>query len=599
MKANKNMIPSFDEMFLPIVQALRELGGEASVSDLNQKALELMEVPQELQVLPHTDNGRDHRTEIEYRLAWARTYLKQFGLLCNPTRGMWQLTDAYSSGDTQEIVPSLIVKTVRQRRLDNFKENDEHLSPAEKARAFERFTLSALENYAQSIGKSLEIQPTYHDRWDAIMPQGIRGSDKKTYIEIKLSPNMRWSLPQLQTILQEIPADTQFLLIIGDVLSPQDKQSTATKLSATYQGQVLIWDYNDLITETNCELDSAHYLDEPKKALVEDVFRNIPSPEQRAQTRAARIERLAEQYQQENVTLLLGAGVSIAAGLPLWTTLIHQMLTTMICEKLNDIRPLTEAERAAISRLAEDNQESTPLTQVRYISSGMETDEFYQVMRKSLYGETVDYGASELLEAIAALSKPIRTHKGLKSIITYNFDDLLEQKLASKEIGYHSVSHEKDIPDPGVLNIYHVHGYLPQKEDSDLDPDIALVFSEEDYHELYRDVYSWSNLTQLSAFRESTCLFIGCSLEDPNLRRLLDVYRRSCDEPRHYAILKRKALEKTEDIKKHFPGRLNEYREIDNDIRDRYFESIGINVIWIDDYSEISSVLEEISNRRI
>lgn len=558
-----------------------------------------MEVPQELQMLPHAENGRDHRTEIEYRLAWARTYLKQFGLLCNPTRGTWQFTDAYSNGDTQEIVPSLIVKTVRQRRLDNFKENDEHLSPAEKARAFERFTLSALENYAQSIGKSVEIQLAHRDRYDAVMPQGIRDSDKKTYIEIKLSPNIRWSWPQIQAISQEMSADTQFLLIIGDALSPQVKQSIATTLSDVCQCQVLIWDYNDLIAETNCELDSAQYLDEPKKALVEDVFRNIPSPEQRAQTRETRIEKLAEQYQQENVTLLLGAGVSIAAGLPLWTTLIHQMLTTMICDKLNDIHPLTEAERVAISQLAEDNQESTPLTQVRYISSGMETDEFHRVMRKSLYGETVDYGASALLEAIAALSKPVRTHKGLKSIITYNFDDLLEQKLTSKEIGYCSVSHEKDIPDPSVLNIYHVHGYLPQKEDLDLDSDMALVFSEEDYHELYRDVYSWSNLTQLSAFRESTCLFIGCSLEDPNLRRLLDVYRRSCDEPRHYAILKRKTLEKTADIEKHFPDRLDEYREIDNDIRDRYFESIGVNVIWIDDYNEIPTVLEEISNKRI
>lgn len=143
-----------------------------------------------------------------------------------------------------------------------------------------------------------------------------------------------------------------------------------------------------------------------------------------------------------------------------------------------------------------------------------------------------------------------------------------------------------------------MHGYLPQEDDATFDSNSALVFSEEDYHELYRDVYSWSNLTQLNAFRETTCLFIGCSLEDPNLRRLLDVYRRSCDEPRHYAILKRKTLRETADIQKRFPGRLDEYREIDNNIRDHYFESIGINVIWVDNFDEIPSVLNQIADAR-
>lgn len=594
MNIDKSMIPSLDDMIFHTVQALYELGGKASVDELNRRTLQLMAVPTEVKSLRHTNNGSDHRTEIEYRLAWARTYLKQYGLLSNPARGVWQLTDVYDNDEG--IVPGQIIKAVRRRRFENFKEDNSTLSPPEKARAFERFALSALENYAQRIGKTVESGTvSYGFGYYAVMPLGILGTDQKTYIEIRLSPIKE----KLFSQFREIPADEQLLIIIGDTLSNQSRQNMETAARTFCQCSVLIWDYNDLISETGCELDSAQYLDEPKKALIEDAFRNTPSPEERARTKAARIRRLKEQYQRENVTLLLGAGVSISAGLPRWTTLIHQMLTTMICNKLNEEQPLSDAERTAISQLAENNQESTPLTQVRYISSGMEPEEFRRVVRENLYRKLGDYKADRLLNAIAVLSKPVRNHKGLKSIITYNFDDLLEHKLSDREIGYHIISDEKDIPDPNVLNIYHVHGYLPQEDGPAPDSDAALVFSEEEYHELYRNVYSWSNLTQLNAFRETTCLFVGSSLEDPNLRRLLDVYRRSCDEPRHYAVLVRKTLKKTDDIQRMFPVRLDEYREIDNNIRDHYFESIGINVIWVDDYDEIPDVLKEISGKRI
>ena len=40
--------------------------------------------------------GRVDQTEVEYRLAWSRTYLKKYGLLENSTRGVWALTPAGS-----------------------------------------------------------------------------------------------------------------------------------------------------------------------------------------------------------------------------------------------------------------------------------------------------------------------------------------------------------------------------------------------------------------------------------------------------------------------------------------------------------------------
>ena len=38
------------------------------------------------------DPERGSQTEVEYRLAWARTYLKRYRIVNNSSRGVWALT---------------------------------------------------------------------------------------------------------------------------------------------------------------------------------------------------------------------------------------------------------------------------------------------------------------------------------------------------------------------------------------------------------------------------------------------------------------------------------------------------------------------------
>lgn len=56
-------------------------------------------------------HGDGPRTKIEYRLAWSRTYLKQYGLLENSSRGIWTISnDKY---DIKEVNPKEVIDFVQ------------------------------------------------------------------------------------------------------------------------------------------------------------------------------------------------------------------------------------------------------------------------------------------------------------------------------------------------------------------------------------------------------------------------------------------------------------------------------------------------------
>src|SRR5438128_2744301 len=85
----KNAVPTFDELMDPTVQALKRLGGSASIDELVPELVRILGLPQEVADIPHGNTGR---TELEYRSAWARTYLRKVGLVENSERGIWALT---------------------------------------------------------------------------------------------------------------------------------------------------------------------------------------------------------------------------------------------------------------------------------------------------------------------------------------------------------------------------------------------------------------------------------------------------------------------------------------------------------------------------
>ena len=83
-------VPPYHELLLPALQAVGELGGSASIGEIVETVIKREGFTDAQQAVLHNDGPE---TEIGYRLAWARTYLKGMGLLTNSSRGVWALTD--------------------------------------------------------------------------------------------------------------------------------------------------------------------------------------------------------------------------------------------------------------------------------------------------------------------------------------------------------------------------------------------------------------------------------------------------------------------------------------------------------------------------
>lgn len=82
-------LPRAREMVTSLVDALRDLGGTASVADIEQTVARRLNLSPEQLGLPHDKS----RSEFQYRLGWTRTYAKKDGLVVSSRRNHWSLAE--------------------------------------------------------------------------------------------------------------------------------------------------------------------------------------------------------------------------------------------------------------------------------------------------------------------------------------------------------------------------------------------------------------------------------------------------------------------------------------------------------------------------
>jgi hypothetical protein len=195
---------------------------------------------------------------------------------------------------------------------------------------------------------------------------------------------------------------------------------------------------------------------------------------------------------------------------------------------------------------------------------------------------------SELVDAIVALARAERDVQGVQAIVNYNFDDLLDEKLREQHVKCRTVLSGRDIVPAGTLPCYHVHGLLGSRDAAAGTPRAQgnFVFSEDEYHAEYSDPYRWSNMTQMSLLGRYTGLFVGLSLEDPNIRRLIDVTHRQYPENLNYAILPRK-----EPLAAQHDNNDSVMKNLFEEVESNSFEKIGVRAIWVDSFSDIPGLI--------
>ena len=100
---------AYNDMICELLQAMKELGGSGTIREIDDKTIEILELPTEVQEIMH---GNSSKTEVEYRLAWTRTYMKKVGILENSSRGIWSLTA--KGRELEKINPDEVVQKVRE-----------------------------------------------------------------------------------------------------------------------------------------------------------------------------------------------------------------------------------------------------------------------------------------------------------------------------------------------------------------------------------------------------------------------------------------------------------------------------------------------------
>jgi restriction system protein len=130
-----NAVPDYPTLFSATFNALKRLGGSASNDELYEQVVSDLHLPPNVLDVPHPNSNV---SELAYRLAWARTYLRIAGLITNSGRGVWSFTPDANKQDTVD--GKQILKTVRTLTRSRSPKNKEISEPAKPGLAVDSAT---------------------------------------------------------------------------------------------------------------------------------------------------------------------------------------------------------------------------------------------------------------------------------------------------------------------------------------------------------------------------------------------------------------------------------------------------------------------------
>jgi len=152
-------LPKYDDFMRPTLQALRELGGSASIEEIGDRVAAAMSLTQEQLDLTYPTSGALIAAD---RMSWARSRMKPAGLVESAGRGVWVLTDL---GRQAADWPS---QQVKQASVDAYKA----LSAAKKA--------AAASDPAVSLPAD-DLAPPEADDWSDLLLAKLKTIDPSAF----------------------------------------------------------------------------------------------------------------------------------------------------------------------------------------------------------------------------------------------------------------------------------------------------------------------------------------------------------------------------------------------------------------------------------
>lgn len=109
-------VPRYGDLISPTFTALKELGGSGNNDEILAQLIVLLSLTDDVVDIPH--KGHESMTELAYQAAWARTYLRSYGVIENASRSVWAITSKFAKVDTvdgKEIVAEVVKLNAARR----------------------------------------------------------------------------------------------------------------------------------------------------------------------------------------------------------------------------------------------------------------------------------------------------------------------------------------------------------------------------------------------------------------------------------------------------------------------------------------------------
>ena len=136
---DEERLPDLPGMMLVMIEALKNLGGSATIQELDEKVIELEGVTEAEQTFTMPN---ENRTRVNYYPAWARTHLKRGNALVNSSRAVWALTESGAAIRGLDETGAIYVQVTQEGR--------------ERARAKRQAAKAAKPDIVESTDNGLE-----------------------------------------------------------------------------------------------------------------------------------------------------------------------------------------------------------------------------------------------------------------------------------------------------------------------------------------------------------------------------------------------------------------------------------------------------------